>query len=135
MNRSYLCPKCRNHLKVGDNIVFVARWSNGTKALLLLSPEIGDYRTIHHPSVHIEEGQRLEFLCPICHANLTASELNKNLARIIMIDEDDDSYDIVFSEIAGEKCTFKIGNNKIEQFGKDSTHYTHFFGEQRNRRP
>lgn len=135
MNRSYLCPKCNGQLKAGDHITFVARTAGGTTGLLLLSPELGDYHPIHHPSFQYSEGDRIEFLCPLCHANLSASELHQNLARIVMIDEDDRRYDIVFSEIAGEKCTYKIGNEEIESFGEDSGHYTNFFGERRWRRP
>jgi hypothetical protein len=46
-----------------------------------------------------------DFLCPLCHANLTDHAISKNLARIKMIDEKGCEADIYFSEIYGEKCT------------------------------
>ncbi len=134
MNRDYLCPKCHGHIKVGSHIIFTVITRNQKRGIMLLSPELGDYRTIHHPSLEFQPGDRVEFLCPICHANLTASEWHHNLARIVMIDEEGNRYDVVFSEIAGEKCTYKIGNDEIESFGENSAEYTNYFGERRMQR-
>ena len=134
MHRDYLCPNCQGHLNVGGHIVFTVVTPRGVRGLMLLSPELGDYRTIHHPSLRFQAGDRVEFLCPICHTNLTASEFHQNLARIVMVDEDGTRYDVIFSEIAGEKCTYKIGNNEIEEFGENAPEYTNYFGERRMQR-
>ena len=134
MNRDYLCPSCQGNIKVGGHIVFTVVTPKKKRGLMLLSPDLGDYRTIHHPSLEFQAGDRVEFLCPLCHENLTASEFHQNLARIVMVDVDGMRYDVVFSEIAGEKCTYKIGNNEIEAFGESAQDYTNFFGERRMQR-
>ena len=70
----------------------------------------------------------LEFNCPVCHADLTANEINPNLARIIMIDENKKEFDIFFSKICGEHSTFLIHEDDIvEKFGKDSSVYVNYF--------
>jgi hypothetical protein len=68
-------------------------------------------------------------LCPLCHANLTDQTISKNLARIKMIDSAGLEYDIYFSEIVGEKCTYKINRDKkVETFGEDAADYQNFWG-------
>jgi hypothetical protein len=45
-----------------------------------------------------------------------------------MIDEDGKEYNIYFSGIAGEKCTYKIRGNKIEEKrGPDVKIYNKYF--------
>ncbi|MEA3500707.1 MAG: hypothetical protein U9R41_06810, partial [Candidatus Marinimicrobia bacterium] len=65
----------------------------------------------------------------ICHKNLEAKSLNKNLAKIILRDKKGIEHDILFSEIVGEKCTYVIYKNRVDSFGDDSDHYINFFGE------
>ena len=96
--------------------------------LLLLNPELGNYDLIHHSSVKYEEGEMVDFLCPVCHADLTANEINKNLAHVIMVDEDNKEYHVFFSKICGEQSTFKIKENDIvEMHGEDSSAYVNYF--------
>ncbi len=48
-----------------------------------------------------------------------------------MIDEDMQEYEIVFSKIAGKKCTYKIKDHKIiERYGDDANAYINFWGEE-----
>ena len=129
MNNDYLCPSCRGQLKVNNNIVFSAKNKHGEGGLLILSPELGDYVVKKHPRFNYKEGEHVDFYCPICHADL-ASDISENLAEIIMIDDNKKEFEIFFSEIAGEKCTYKISGDAVESYGKDSTHYINFFGEE-----
>ena len=129
MENQYVCPQCRGHLRVGEYIVFRIRNKQREKGLLLLHPEVGNYTSIKHPKFRFEEGERVDFFCPICHANLVAREINENLAHVLMIDKNKEESDIFFSEIFGEECTYKLQKGKMEKFGEDSEHYTNFFGE------
>ena len=131
MNHNYLCPACRGQLKVNNNIIFSVKNKNGDGGLLILSPELGDYIIKKHPTFEYNDGEHVDFFCPICHSNF-ASKISKNLAEIIMIDESNTEYKIYFSEIAGEKCTYKISDGEVESYGKDSTQYINFFGEKPN---
>jgi hypothetical protein len=126
---NYLCPECRSYLRVWNNIIFTVKYhSNKKQGLLLLNPDLGNYDLIHHASMKFDEGELVEFFCPVCHADLTAYEINKNLAYVLMIDENDKEYHVFFSKICGEKSTFKIKENDIvERYGEDSSAYVNYF--------
>ena len=122
MGNSFLCPKCSGHLKVGNGVVFSTRTKEGQVGLILLSPQLGNYKVYNHPSFDFEVGDYVEFFCPLCHIQLT-SEKNENLAKVIMIDDELKESEILFSKIAGEKCTYKIVDENVEEFGEDSSRY------------
>ncbi len=127
-NNEYICPKCKGYLKVNVKIIFIARKDDGKTGLILLNPELGDYKRIVHNSLEIKEGERITFLCPLCHADLSANDINKNLARIIMTDKNGTEYKILFSEVQGEKCTYRISKKEVEAYGEDSSQYMNYFG-------
>ena len=54
---------------------------------------------------------------------------NKNLSKIILIDEEQNESGILFSEIVGQRCTYKISETEVEAYGEDMEEYTNFFGE------
>jgi rubredoxin len=126
---NYLCPDCRSYLRVWNNVIFsVKSCTEDKKGLLLLNPELGNYEFISHPKVDFKEMDCLEFFCPVCGANLQATEVNPKLARVIMIDADQKEYAIYFSRLRGEESTFKISNGDIvEKYGKDSSSYVDYF--------
>lgn len=126
---NFLCPHCREYLRVCDRIILVVS-SNARKlnTLLLLDPELGNYNLVHHSSIKFKEGELLNFMCPICRTDFTATEINNNLARIAMIDENSKEYYVYFSKICGEHSTFLIHNdNVIEKYGKDHSLYVDYF--------
>ncbi len=127
MATEYLCKVCRGHLKVKTSIVLSATKTNGSKrGLVFLNPEIGNYTTTTHPSFQIKEGEEFIYTCPICHSQLNSAKYN-HLVRIIMIDDDGKEFNIYFSGIAGEKCTYKIRGTKIEKKGPDASLYDKYF--------
>ena len=98
------------------------------QGILLLNPELGNYDLIHHSSIKFEEGDILDFICPVCRADLTATDINRNLATVIMIDENNKEFDVYFSRICGEHSTFLIHEDDIvEKYGKDSSAYVNYF--------
>ena len=129
LNINYLCPSCRSYLRVWNNIIFVVKSNTrNLKSILLLNPELGNYDLIHHSSVEFKEGEMLDFICPVCHTDLTAVEINTNLARIIMTDENNKEFDVFFSKICGEHSTFLIHEDDIvEKYGPDSSVYVNYF--------
>ena len=126
---NYLCPDCRSYLRVWNNIIFsVSSCTEDKRGLLLLNPELGNFEFISHPKVDFKRMDCLEFFCPVCGADLKATDINKNLARVIMIDENQTEYDVYFSRLRGEQSTFKISNGDIvEKYGKDSSSYVDYF--------
>ncbi len=126
---NYICPKCRSYLRVWKNIIFsVKSCTEDEQGKLLLNPKLGSYEFSSHYMLDFKEMECLDFFCPICGFNLTATDVNKNLARIIMIDENQKEYDLYFSRLRGEHSTFKISDdNIVEKYGKDSSSYVDYF--------
>ncbi|HUV00365.1 MAG TPA: hypothetical protein VMW32_05345 [Bacteroidales bacterium] len=123
----YLCKICRGHLKVKTSIVLAASKANSSKrGLIFLNPEIGNYSTTTHPTFKIEEGTEYIYTCPICHSQLNSAKYN-HLVRILMIDDEGEEFNIYFSGIAGEKCTYKIRGTRIEAEGPDASLYDKYF--------
>jgi hypothetical protein len=50
-----------------------------------------------------------------------------HLVRIIMIDENGKEFDIYFSGIVGENCTYKISETGVEKTGPDAKLYDKYF--------
>jgi hypothetical protein len=127
MASDYLCKVCRGHLSVNNSIVLAA--SSAKKSgggLVLLNPIIGDYTISTHPEFKIKDGEEYIYTCPICHSQLNSAKYN-HLVRIIMVDETKREYDIYFSGIAGQKCTYKIRGKKMEIKGPDARLYSKYF--------
>jgi len=127
MKDNYLCPHCRGHLNTGNQIIFSSRTSKGGLGLILLHPSLGEYSVSTHPLFEYEDGEKLQFYCPMCHKEL-ASDFHINLAKILLIDEGGKEFHILFSKIAGEKCTFKIIGDNVEVFGEHSNNYLDLLG-------
>lgn len=128
MYADYLCPHCNGQLRVNNKLILAADAENKGFGLILLDPKLGDYSIDTHPSFKYEEGDRLEIYCPMCHQKLALKD-KKNLVKIIMKDDSGNEFDIIFSKIVGERCTYKIRGEKVEMFGDDASKYTNFFGE------
>ncbi|MFN8240890.1 MAG: hypothetical protein U0X39_09080 [Bacteroidales bacterium] len=123
----FLCKACRGHLQVKTSIVLAAQKMNSTsRGLVFLDPEIGNYTKTTHPSFLIREGEEYIYTCPICHSLLNSAKYN-HLVRIIMVDDKKKEYDVYFSDIGGEKCTFKIGGGEMEIKGPDANRYNKYF--------
>lgn len=125
MSNQYLCPRCKGQLNVGDYLVFSVKTNRPRGGLVLLSPRLGDYQIIKHPYFELSDGEVTTFYCPICHRDLRCAR-NKKFARILMIDDDYNESEILFSRRVGEKCTFHIRVDKIQQYGIHSLRHASF---------
>lgn len=125
MENQYVCPHCREHLRVGEYIVFKIRNKHKEKGLLLLHPEVGNYTSIKHPKFKFQEGERVDFFCPICMQSLNTN-LDDNLVHVVMIEEAGTEHEIYFSRIAGEKSTYTVSEKGITACGEHSHRYTIF---------
>ena len=126
MQKYYICPECKGHLKVGEYIIFTVQNKNEESGLLLLHPRIGNYDSIKHPAFNFKKGEPLDFQCPLCSASLL-SKFDKNLVHVIMKDKDNEEYNIYFSRIAGEQSTYKVSEDtSVMTAGEHSHRYTYF---------
>jgi len=125
MKKSFICPKCKGYLNVGEHIIIGAKSENKNSGLILFNPEIGNYTTKINSEFKINPGEKVDFFCPICNKKL-CSDIHDDLSKIIMIDTDNKRYEILFSKIAGEKSTYKIIGESIEVYGNDHSNYIDF---------
>ncbi len=124
MSTKTICPRCRNSINIGNKVALVGKTKTGLKGVILLSTSLGDYTAEFSDDFTIVEGNIVKFLCPICHRNLSRRK-NKNLATLISVDEDGNESNIIFSQIFGEKSTYRIENNEVkESFGKNNVNYS-----------
>jgi len=121
----YMCPHCKGMISLDDCVVFSVTTKDHRAGMISLHPELGNYTVRKHRDFEFMEGEELDFYCPICHSEL-ASKLHRNLARIIMIDDNSNEFEILFSKKAGEKSTYKIEGETMEIFGDDSAEYIDF---------
>lgn len=128
MKNDFLCPYCKGKLNVKGSIVLSIRKEDQKRGLLFLSTNLGNYETTTHSTFKLNEGEHLDILCPMCHANLQAIEIDENLAKVLMTDESQKVYEIVFSEIAGEHATYKLVDHMMESYGEHTDHYVNHFG-------
>jgi hypothetical protein len=127
---NFICPHCHGHLRVSNSIIFLTKTTKGKSGLLLISSELGDYSVKMHPSYdNFEEGEVVNFICPICYENLDAEEYDKNLAKVIMQEDDGKESVVVFSKIVGEKCTYQVTDSQIKSYGENSQEYNSTFGD------
>jgi hypothetical protein len=128
MERNYHCPFCHGQLYINERIIFSIQNEQDQKGLILLTPDLGDYRAMKHPSFKIKEGEHLDFFCPICHKNLIVEKKDLKFTRVMMVDAGEE-FEILFSQIAGERCTYVIGDHSFNAFGTDADEHTNFWGE------
>ncbi|MBS4056980.1 MAG: hypothetical protein KGZ82_06660 [Bacteroidales bacterium] len=127
MKAEYNCPYCNAYLLLKKYLVLSARHNGDPAMLLFMNPELGNTQAVYHPNMQVRLGERYDFYCPVCHETLT-SELHENLVMVKMTDEAGKSYELHFSRIAGQKCTYKIMGNIFEFFGNDAQHYLDMIG-------
>lgn len=128
MSYNYVCPHCEGHIRANSKVILSAETETGSKGLVLLSPQVGNYEVITHAEFKMTEGETLKIFCPICHANLQ-SKKDKRLARINMYDEQGNEHLLFFSEIVGEHATYEVHSDGIKAYGEDKDHYMNHWGE------
>ena len=131
MQRNFICPFCIGQLYLNERIVFSAQKHDGTRGLILLTAELGDYRAIKHPTFKISAGEHIDFFCPLCHSNLMVERNGKKFTLVTMI-ELGDEFEVFFSQIAGEKCTYVFGDHFFKAYGDDADENTNFWGVKPN---
>lgn len=126
MTYDYLCPHCGAYLKVGDKVVLTIKKEKWSGGMVFLHPELGNYTVENHPSFKVEKGELVVMYCPVCGHELTSSK-HPNLAMVILRDAEGKDYDIYFSQVVGERSTFRMIGEHVEIHGEDADNYVDFF--------
>jgi hypothetical protein len=123
MNLKYVCPHCRNSVNLGDDVMLIGKTGTGLRGIVVLSAEPGNYTAKFSDDITVTEGNRLNLSCPICHKKLSRWR-NKNLAMLLLVDDDKVERKIYFSQIVGQNCTYIIeGRNLKQSFGEHTGQY------------
>jgi transcription initiation factor IIE alpha subunit len=126
-DNDYTCPDCKGHLNVGSFLVFATKTERKHKGLIMMSPLVGNYEYTNHDKFILNDGEKVDFECPICQSDLTSSQ-NKDYAMIHMIGQEDGSeYELYFSKIAGNKSTYLVAIDDVEYFGADVLDFEDLF--------
>jgi len=128
MKREYACPHCKATLNPGTKIILAARRGRH-RGLILLSPQIGNYKTIIDPGFPLRRGDMVEFACPACATPLT-SATERHLAEINLRQSGRRPLVVVFSRVYGKHATFLCDGENVTEYGEDTSHYekVNFFG-------
>ncbi len=123
MEVTYLCPHCRGAINADNNIILSAKSGNNKRGLVLLHEEIGNYTASMSSSLTINEGDIVDFHCPICHKCLNLPK-GDALARYIRLENGIDESSIIISRVYGERITFKVDKNKhIDTYGESISRF------------
>lgn len=90
-----------------DRIVFKIRNNLREKGLLIMRQDGKYYSGNKHPSFHSEEGERIDFYCPICMQSLDAPA-DENLVQVLKIEPDGFEHTVFFSRIHREHGVYEV---------------------------
>ena len=129
MPNNYHCPHCLASLNPGSRLIL--RISLGSRAgLILLSPEVGNYKKTLPDGFELAEGERLTVSCPVCAGDLT-SAANQRFGEVLLRRGDEEFVRVNFSKTYGEEATFVVTDDEVRAYGPDAEQYqsVNFFGE------
>ena len=116
MKRNYHCPKCYGILNPNVKIILKTECA-GRTALLLFSPQPGNYHVIAPESFQLKRNDEVRFSCPLCSRDLT-SKRDKQMAEISFSSPGGDSGRVVFSRVYGHHETYFVTKEEVRCFGK-----------------
>lgn len=116
----YECPYCNAIVSMNNGIVLIGE-SGDERSLFQFDTRPGHYNYNVATKPVMAPGQIWEFICPMCHHNLTTPE-NDRLAELKMI-SGKEQYSIYFSKAVDERATFVAGDDKLVPLGEHSQDY------------
>ena len=127
MKRNYHCPKCYGILNPNVKIILRTECA-GRTALLLFSPQPGNYDVIVPESFRLNKGDEIRFSCPICARDLT-SKRDRMMAEISFSSPGGQSGRVVFSRTFGQYETYFVTKEEVRSYGKHAdTEGINFWG-------
>ncbi|MFA4852454.1 MAG: hypothetical protein WC599_08050 [Bacteroidales bacterium] len=122
-HNTFYCPQCFGYLSIADKIILKIKSKSNELGLVMLSAKISDYTSETSGSIKTVEKELYEFYCPLCSKCLNSESSEMRLVKLYMKDKNEKKYEIYFSGIFGEHCTYVIKDCKLEYFGPHSKMY------------
>jgi len=126
-NNTFYCPHCFGYINIANKIIFKIKSKSNELGLVMLSAKIGDYTTETSESIIKVLDELYEFYCPLCSKCLNIESSEMRLVKLYMKDKNKKKYEIYFSGIFGEHCTYVTKDFKLEYFGPHSKMYMEQF--------
>lgn len=114
MNYDFYCPSCSAVLNLNNYIVLSVQRSNNESGIIFLDTVLGNYTKVLHSSLEIKEGEIVKIFCPVCHKDLLCLP-DKNLARLVIKDEEGENLTILFSVKYGEESTYLLDEQEVKK--------------------
>ncbi len=118
MKRDYHCPWCDGLLNPNVKIILKAERA-GRAALVLFSPQPGNYHVIVPPSFPLKKKDEVRFSCPLCSRDLTSSR-DPTKAQIRFVGPAGQSGVTVFSRVYGHHETYFVTKEEVRSYGEDA---------------
>jgi hypothetical protein len=120
MKRNYHCPKCYGILN--PNVKIILRTEcGGRRALLLFSPQPGNYDVTAPESFRLKKGDEVRFSCPLCARDLT-SRRDRSMAEINFATPGGHAGRVVFSRVYGHHETYFVTKEEVRSYGRHADH-------------
>ena len=116
MKRSYYCPKCNGVLNPNVKIILKAERGK-TAALLLFSPQPGNYHVIVPESFSLRKNEEVRFTCPLCSRDLT-SRRDPAMAEIRFATPNGHAGRVIFSRAFGHEETYFVTKEEVRSYGR-----------------
>lgn len=120
MKKDFICPHCNGYLNVRESLILSAVNKHNAAGLVFLDVRLGVYTMHKHPTLNFNEGDHIDFRCPICAHSLAIPRLDNRLYALYLRDENDWQSAIIFSGIYGERSTYRISDGDVEAFGDNN---------------
>jgi hypothetical protein len=125
MNGNFLCPKCRESFFNSERKIITLRGilkgdHFSVSSIVELKHQKGEFGgEFLFSGIKFETGAKVDFMCPHCGFDLTAS-FDPELCEMIHVDAEGDEKAFIISKIAGTEMAFVICKDKkeiIESYG------------------
>ena len=115
---NYCCPFCDHTLTANGEISFLTFDKLNRRINLKLSAIPGKYGYRSEPKIHLNTGDRLDFICPHCESNLHSYKYPK-FVEIYLVVSEGITFEVLFSPVCGEKITYVIMEDEMVKYRSD----------------
>jgi hypothetical protein len=104
-----------------DETVILIGERGSTQCLMGFHPQPGNYTIYVPPGVSLDRGDKWDFLCPVCRANLRSKE-HDNLCSLVCWQGQRRRL-VLFSRVVGEQATYTVEDRTAEKHGENADQY------------
>jgi hypothetical protein len=112
MSWTYSCPYCESVVNPDETVILLGE-RGSTQCLMGFHPQPGNYTIYVPPGVDLAQGDKWDFLCPVCRANLRSYEHDHLCALVCW--QGPKRRIVFFSRIVGERATYVVEDTSVDE--------------------